>query len=149
MVLLLVGCKGSDTQSNSVDVFYQGSTASWDALRIPLIKPYEALKLNGSNEWIVSLKQTVGAATNIKELNVVDNLIVLHSGNSYCNYEEVDEAWYLIIPVKQQEVCFLSEREFSKYLDSRQIAKPKFHPVDTVFGQFTKTNKIDWKKDFK
>lgn len=44
---LLWSCKNTRNKSATKDKFYTDK-GSWDAVRIPLIKPYELLRLNGA-----------------------------------------------------------------------------------------------------
>lgn len=144
---LLWGCK--DVKKDKVeDKFYSNKSSSWDASRIPLIKPYEMLKLNGSNEWTMNLVDIPGSVSNIKEVNVLQNIIVIHAGETYCNNAKVQEAWFIIIPEKHIEKGFEKKEDFDKYLSSLQVIEPKLYNVDKISEDFNKSKKIDWQKGF-
>lgn len=146
---LFPACKSKPKENKTEDKFYTTSTSSWDAVRLPLIKPYELIKLNGTEEWMMNFQQIVGSASNVKEINVIDSAIVLHCGKTYCKYEEVREAWYLIIPDKQKEECFSTEDDLLKYLALIKKSKPELYSVDSVYNQFDKTKRVDWQPGFK
>ena len=140
---LFFGCKERKSKK-SEDKFYTHTTSSWDAVRIPLIKPYELIRTNGSMEWTMNLNTIPGSVSNIKEVNVLKNVIVIHSGETYCNNEKVQEAWVLVMPDKNIEQCFESKQDFDKQLSSLQISNPKFYAADKIYDQFDKNKKIDW-----
>src|SRR5256885_4935313 len=111
---LLWGCRDVRKDNKVEDKFSSEKYSSWDALRIPLIKPYEMLKLNGSNEWSMNLVEIPASVSNIKEINVLQNIIIIYSGETYCNNTKVQEAWFIIIPSKHLEKGFEMKVDFDK-----------------------------------
>ena len=144
---LLFGCKNAN-KNKTEDKFYTNKSSSWDASRIPLIKPYEMIKLNGINEWDMNLVEVPGSVSNIKEINVIQNTIAIHAGETYCNNTKVQEAWFVIIPEKHIEKGFEKKEDFDKYFSSLQINEPKLYNVDKISADYNKSRKIDWQKGF-
>lgn len=148
LMILLWGCNDNQNHNNMEDEFYSKKNSSWDASRIPLIKPYEMLELNGSDEWIMNLVETPGSVSNIKEINVLQNVIFIHSGETYCNNKKVQEAWFIIIPEKHIERGFEKKEDYDKYLSSLQLNEPKLYNVEKASEDFNKRKGIDWQKGF-
>jgi hypothetical protein len=142
----LQGCKNVIKHNSVKDKFYT-DRGSWDAARIPLIKPYELLRLNGSEEWTMNL-EAPGSVSNIKEINVSGNVIVIHAGQTYCNNIEVSEAWFIIIPNKHIEKGFDNIQDFDKHLASLGNKDRKLHDVKKVYEVFNSKGKVDWDVDF-
>lgn len=143
---VLWGCKNAVHHGTVKDNFYTDK-GSWDASRIPLIKPYELLKLNGTQEWIMNL-EAPGSVTNIKEINVIKDIIVIHAGQTYCNNVEVPEAWFVIVPDKHIEKGFDSKPNFNKYLRALGHNNEELQNVEKVFQIFNSQGKIDWHSNF-
>jgi hypothetical protein len=143
------GCNNATKKEDVKDNFYTKTNASWDAVRIPLIKPYELLKLNGSKEWDMNLQEIPGSVSNVKEVNVLQDIIVIHSGETYCNNAKVNEAWFAIMPEKHTEKGFEKKEDFDKYVSSLQIANPKFYDADNVYHVFSINKAIDWQAGLK
>jgi hypothetical protein len=142
---VLWGCINPANHNADNDNFYTDK-GSWDAVRIPLIKPYELLRLNGNSEWTMNL-DAPSSVTNIKEINIVGDVIVIHSGQTYCNNVEVSEAWFVVVPNKHIEKGFDNKLAFNKYLLSLGH-KAGFQNVEKVFQIFNRRGKIDWDTDY-
>lgn|GEM_PF-903752 len=142
--IMIVGCLDKD-EKNSKDPFYTNANASWDVIRIPLIKPYELIQLNGSGEWTMNLQKTPSSASNVKGIAVVDSTILIHSVQTYCQDELVPEAWFIVSKQHKIEKGFVKAVEFKKVLLSIGIKNLKFHNVDSVFNSFSSGESIQWK----
>lgn len=137
----LFSCVNNNKKKEPIieDNFYT-SKGSYDAVRIPLIKPYELIKLNGSNEWVLNLFEIPGSVSNVKEVSVKEGLIFLHSGESYCNNEKVKESWIIINPSNTLEQCFSHQDEFKRSVKT----KITFTVPDTIYKEFNHKGKINW-----
>lgn len=139
-IFSLFSCFNSDNKTpKKVDRFYV-SKGSYDAIRIPLIKPYELIKLNGSNEWSLNLVQIPGSVSNIEGISVKGDFIFLYSGESYCNNEKVKESWVIIDTQKKIEQCFSIKKNFETQIEG----SPNFREPDVVYKEFNDNNKIIW-----
>ena len=141
---LIWGCKYNKNDKKVEDKFYTTTTSSWDASRIPLLKPYEMLKLNGTQEWTMNLFEIPSSVSNVEEINIYRNIILIHAGETYCNYAKVHEGWFIIIPEKHIEKGFDKKEDFKKYLSSLKIENPRLYSIDKVLEKFKKNTKIDW-----
>jgi hypothetical protein len=140
ITLFLFSCINNNIKEQPiVDNFYI-SKGSYDATRIPLIKPYQLIRLNGSIEWVLNLFAIPGSISNVTEVSVNEGLIFLHSGETYCNNEKVKESWVIINPGKNVELCFSNQNEFE--LAAKK--KIKFVASDLVFKEFNKNGNIVW-----
>jgi hypothetical protein len=145
VILLFFDCKGIKKQRKMQDDFYTRSNASWDASRLPLVRPYELLRLNGSKEWEMNLRKIPGSVSNIKEVSVFQNIIMIHSGETYCNNAKVEEAWFVIIPEKDIEKGFEKKEGYDKYLSLLHVISTLYN-ADTVYGFFQRNKKINWQE---
>lgn len=118
-----------------------------DNIRLPLVKPYEVLRLNGSKEWIMNLE--VGtlqfSVSNVKEVNVIDSIVIVHSSDiTYLRGEKLGNAWFIIKPSQQSEQGFALESEFLSELKNHGINKPEFYNIDELYKEFVETGKLKW-----
>jgi hypothetical protein len=133
-------------QNIGQDNFYTKSNVSWDASRLPLIKPYEAIKLNGTDKWSINLQDIPGSISNVKEINIIKNTIIIHAGETYCNNEKVQEAWFIIIPEKHIENGFQQKIDFDKYLLSIKISNYQLYDIGYIFKKFYINKELDWNR---
>jgi hypothetical protein len=125
------------------DNFYVNK-GSYDAIRIPLIKPYELIKLNGSSEWTMNLWEVPGSVSNVKEISVKNKLIMIHADETYCNNNKVKEAWIVINPAKKIEQCFDHKKGFEDFLTSLQLNPETLYVPDKVYEKFNANGKVVW-----
>jgi hypothetical protein len=128
---------------------YYTDHGDWDDVRFPIIKPYEAICLNGTNTWFVQLTHDVDdhffSAPGTKEIAVLDNMIFLHSTNTILNYAEAKEAWFVLIPAKDIEKGFATHMSYQDYLHSVGIShEPKLYSMNQVSRYFGNHDTIDW-----
>lgn len=142
-----LGHHDKDGSKPVTDEFYTNQ-GGWDANRIPLLKPYEVVKLKGDSTWIMSL-HTVSidvSVTNVRGINVIDSVIVVHSGETNLRGGlRPKEAWFIILPGKSVEMGFAKREEFNKELLALHIDSIKFLSPDEIFARFVKDRKIDWR----
>lgn len=124
---------------NQGDNFYVNK-GSYDAVRIPLIKPYELIKLNGSSEWNLNLVEIPGSVSKVNGVSVKGNTIFLHSGESYCNNEKVKESWVVIDVERKVEECFNLQESF----EDKNKGSIDFREPDNVYKEFNDKGKIVW-----
>src|ERR1700760_3652989 len=108
---------GKDTLK--VDPFYTDH-GDWDDTRIPLLKPYEAIKLNGQKEWMMNFHGTTTGQgmCNVQEVGIIDSLIILHSDSAHMFFDgkAVDKTWFVVRPKDSLEMGFTRKEDFEKYL---------------------------------
>jgi hypothetical protein len=135
-----------------VDVFYTDRGGYGTYPRIPLIKPYEAIKIS-DNEWRVELHTTdllELSIHNVHNVNVIDSLIILYArGEISIKDIKYDEAWFVIDPSKNSEKGFDKKDKFLSYLAERNIKDPKLYNADKVYDKFYTSKKLNWEADFK
>jgi hypothetical protein len=143
--VMLASCDHSKKPKDS----YYTDHGDWDDVRFPLIKPYEAICLNGSKDWYVQLTQGsegLFSAPGTKEIAIVDSVIFLHSTNTILNYTDAKEAWFILIPKKHIEKGFAGFFEYQDYLHSLGFEhEPKLYPMDKVSQYFGDHDIIDWR----
>jgi hypothetical protein len=144
-VWLLASCQNT-TRHKTNDVFYS-SKGGFDYVRIPLIKPYEAVKLNGSKEWLVNLKTATlqFSVSNIKEVTIVKGFILLHGVDTFLKGSTIKEAWFIIIPSKHIELGFDKYDKFVNYLLANGFERdPGLHNVEEIYLEYMKMDKVNW-----
>jgi hypothetical protein len=147
VITCLTSCKSSSTKNKGSDEFYTDQ-GGFDYIRIPFIKPYEAIYTVGGKEWIMSLEQALFdmSVSGIKNARIINNnIIILYSTNTLLNASKAKESWYVIIVSKHIEKGFGTHQEFIKYLNQNGIKdEPKLFDMDKIYDYFKEHETIDW-----
>lgn len=148
-IIFFLSCTdtGQKKQTKEVKDDFYIKERGLDNIRLPLIKPYEVLRLNGAKEWIMNLEANTlqFSISNVKELNVIDSVIIVHSvGITYLRGENVPDAWFIIKPSVQVEQGFADKKEFLLQLKKYGISEPKFYDIDFLYNDFVKNSKLKW-----
>lgn len=133
---------------SKVDPFYT-DMGDWDDSRIPLLKPYELIRLNGQKKWTMNIRGIPGEVDHVREVAVVDSVILIHSGPTQLmdlGETEVKEAWFIVRPKDSLEKGFGRREEFERYLTGFGLSGYRFVEPDGVYAEFGKEGKIDWDK---
>jgi hypothetical protein len=89
------------------DPFYH-STGGFDSQRLPLLKPYEAIRINRRDGWIIKLfsdSSTVSSVFNVRRIAILqDKIYVAAKGVNYVRGSEVSALWVLLTPPNQERV---------------------------------------------
>ena len=141
VILLFSSCRNRQEGkgSSNRDPFYT-SKGSYDAVRIPLIKPYVLLKLNGDSSWRMNLVETPGSISDVRGVLVRDNFIFLQAGESYCNDEKAKESWAIIQVLDKSEKCFLNQELF----EAQSKGHITFKNPDLVYKEFNEKGTYSW-----
>jgi hypothetical protein len=135
------------SKNGNTDDYYTDH-GDWDDVRFPLIKPYEALCLNGSHTWYVQATQNAASffsAPGTTKLNIAQKTIFLYSTNTILNGANAREAWFVLIPDKHIEKSFATHREYLDYLHALNMNRePKLYEIDQVAEYWGKRDTIDW-----
>jgi hypothetical protein len=146
VAVFLSSCKFNKANTDR----YYTDHGDWDDVRFPLIKPYEALCLNGSNDWCVQLTQDskgLFSAPGTRKVNIVNRFIFLYSTKTILNFADAKEAWFVLIPDKQIEKGFATHNEYLNYLHELHITnEPKLYEMDQVSRYFANRDTIDWQR---
>jgi hypothetical protein len=156
LIILISICSCEHTNNNLkksrevVDDFYTSTGSFGDYIRAPLIKPYELTKTHSGNDWKIKLYTYTIDLTinNVREVNVIKDVIIIYSGETYFRDLKKPQAWFIIIPAKQIEIGFDTKELFLSYLSKLDVKNEKFYDADEVYKKFHKNNKLDWEKDF-
>jgi hypothetical protein len=127
------------------DTFYE-KKIGWDYLRIPILKPYAALKT--ANIWGIKLypdnilfQPSIG----VSKINVIDSIIVIYCDRTWAiNGRNVDSSWCYIIPSKKIEACFTDKKSFLKSVSKYTAKEIYYHDINDIWEQFDKTSWLDW-----
>lgn len=132
-----------------------------DAMRIPLVKPYEIVKIDREKVgwWTLGWSMNLhvlpsekeiyyySAIHDIKKIAIEDEIILI-----YTNYQqEIDKDvgqkvlnWFVIVPAQNIETGFDREAEFLNYIQTYGIQKPNWIEPDVAYKQFVKTRCLEW-----
>jgi len=143
MVTLVISC----------DDFYKGSTDG-DLVRIPLLEPYELIKIKGFEEidlptksWFLNFHYA-GDTTIYKgsrqvavdEINVEKGVIYSHS----FPFSRDKDSYVAIVPAEKSENVFNNKEQWENYLKSKGIAKPKLYSVEVIWPKFKSEGITPW-----
>lgn len=127
------------------DTFYSDK-GGFDRPRIPLIKPYELLKVGA--EWRMELLTTdllTLSVHNVKGVNVSKERILLYSeGGTEVRNNQYSEAWFIIDPSLKMEVAFF---DYNRYVDSLKtlgIVGTSLGIPNELYKDFYNTGKLKW-----
>ena len=129
------------------DGFYT-DPGDWDDSRIPLIRPYELIKLKGQKDWGISLQTPMidVAIHNVDSVNVIDSVIIVHSGETNLRGGvQVKQAWFVLLPGMKEENGYAENEQFVEKLTSLHIRSAFFVP-DKLYSIFLTNKKLDWTK---
>jgi hypothetical protein len=143
----LCGCGNrSNNNEKKQDEFYT-VTGGWDWMRVPLLKPYEAKKVDPkteTNQWSVAFERMPGA-TNVKSVAVNDSIIFLQCGDStLLDYKYIKAAWFAIDVRTKTEKGFASEEEFTAYIKEKNYPAPHWHDIDSLSEVLGNKGKLPW-----
>lgn len=134
------------------DPFYS-SSGDWDSIRIPLIKPYEAISIgSGWNiqlhvspldkeiYWYINL-------SNVENIAVENNVIMVYTRYRQDVVEEAGQKvlyWFVIIPDKRIETGFDNEDDFLRYIQKYGVSEVAWESPDTLYQRFLHTGCLKW-----
>jgi hypothetical protein len=152
LFLFLVSCVL--TRYHNPDPFYS-SYEDWDLIRFPLIKPYEAGKLQNNDWWGVSIPWTPNSPSLLYSSGVpyvqkiaVENDVIM----VYTPYEPVvsenlrDDVfhWFVFVPGKDIRTGFYNESDFLVYVRIYNISEVEWEDPDNIFQRFRNTGCLEW-----
>jgi hypothetical protein len=150
MLIAVFGCGVSAKQRpKQVDPFYEG-TGDLDSIRIPLLKPYEAVNAKGSSlGWYIDLygqgKEAYFQIQHIEKMAVEKGMIMAFAPENRQSASWLP-AWYwiVIVPDQNVETGFENEEDFKKYVQEYGINEPSWIEPTEAFQEFEKTGCMDW-----
>ena len=137
--------------SCSPDPFYQ-SSGELDSLRVPLIEPYEAIKIDDSG-WFIELDSDnlneffYNGINGASKIAIMENRIYVYS-----DYERLDGInielkkfhWFVLNTVSNTEIAFEAEEEFVQYQLDNRYEDPQWITIDDAFKEFETTGCLAW-----
>lgn len=141
-MLSQISCKRS---AKNVDPFYT-NRGEWDDVELPLIKPYQLIKLNGMS-WSMNTEDA-NMLDSVKQVNVVNGTICVNSMKTYFEHRDLArEVWSVFIPSEKIEKHFLYFSQYEEYLKVRGWqAAPQLYNVDDVAIYAGNNEVINWRK---
>jgi len=150
LFVLMAGC--NNRRYYSADPFYS-STGEWDSIRIPLIKPYEAVSIQGSDSWYINLLelQKTGilyiSVPDIQKIAVMNDVILAYTSYEPDHSENMGDRvlyWFVIIPSMKIETGFNNEGNFLKYIQEHGIYDIIWESPDSIYQRFGKSGCLEW-----
>lgn len=135
----------SRKKDNYRDTFYSNK-GGFDRPRIPLIKPYELLKVGA--EWRMELLTTDLLALsvhNVKGVNVSKERILLYSeGGTEIRNNQYSQVWFIIDPSIAKEVAFFEYDRFADSLNTLGIIDTSLEIPIKQYQDFYNSGKLKW-----
>lgn len=158
LALFLTSCWGKSELKNDnkkqVDEFYT-ITGGWDWIRVPLLKPYEAKKIDPeieTNTWTIKFFNSLGPFS-IKRIDVKDSIVYLLCGkmenenkedSTLVNLRNVPTGWFAIDVRTKSEKGFSNETEFNEYILQNKYPLPEWHDIDSLSRELANGGKVPW-----
>ncbi len=136
----------------SSDPFYS-SSGDWDSIRVPLIKPYEAISIgSGWNiqlhispldkeiYWYINLSK-------VEKIVVENNVIMVYTRYKQDVVEEAGQKelyWFVIIPDEKIETGFDNEADFLRYVREFNINNVSWESPDDLHQRFLHSGCLEW-----
>jgi hypothetical protein len=155
----------TDLPVQHTDPFYNVNQDDYPLLHLPLIKPIEAKRFDGSSPWRVLLFDgpwvhvpnrqdnfTYFYAIEELEKFAVENGIIM----AYSPYVDTEADayiqdnyyhWFVLIPDQEIAEGFHTEAEFLEYIQTLGIEDPDWQTPDEAYKQFSKTGCLEWFPD--
>jgi len=140
LIMLIAACS-----NYKGDPFYNDK-GDWDDSRVPFIKPYEAINLNGNLNWGMNM-QTMSMIENVSKATIVDHKIFIYSDSTTVDHngKKFSEAWFIIIPSDHKELYFDRHDKYLNCLDSLGVKRePKLFDIKVIAYYYGHNETMDW-----
>lgn len=132
---------------HKVDEFYT-EKGEWDSVRIPFIKPYEAIIVDEKHSWVMNLKVLDGGTSsfyNIKKATVENGFILAYTGRTLMMSVEIKESWWVISPSRKIEKGFSDQQQYWTYLKTLGFKKePRLHRMKVIASYYENHDTMVW-----
>ena len=153
LLTLLAGLACTLSLSHGVDPFYT-STGEWDSTRFPLIKPYEAGALRGTDDWSITIPdEPTGtllgylSVEHVQKIAVEDGVILVYTPyepRSSSNLRGLIIHWFVFVPSRHIQTGFKDEGEFLGYVGKVGVSSIHWETPEAVNERFVATGCLDW-----
>ena len=134
-------------ESSKRDTFYTDIGGFLDRPRIPLVKPYELLKVS-SDEWRMELLTTDLLALsvhNVKGVNVSKERILIYSeGGTELRNKLCTQAWVIIDPALRKERAFFDSKKYADTLKGLGITDTSLVLPNKLYEDFSNSGTLKW-----
>lgn len=143
----LTSCHFAKREKKNNDTFYTSSGGLLDRPRIPLLKPYELLRVN-DNEWRMELQSPqllTLSIHNVKGVSIKGQKIFIYSkGGTEVKNKNYDEVWFVIDPIAVSENALFTFKTYTDSLSKLGLTTPHLVLPEEVYKLFVETGKINW-----
>lgn len=137
-----LSCNYSKKKADKNNNFYN-KPGTFDRLRIPLIKPYDLIKVSDA-EWQMDLHTTnllTLGVDNVKGVALYKNIILLYSkGGTEVKNKYADEWWFVIYPDSRKETAFDNYKSFHDTLVKEGIINVVLKDPDQLYNESKQVN---------
>jgi hypothetical protein len=150
IIIFLTGCCGNKYKyDNHEECSFYTNSSGYDYIRIPLIRPYEAICIDlEDRRWSINFKNGplyYPAIYDVQKLAVIDSVILVYTDNTSRPVENQEPLlWFVIDLRKNQELGFSEQVKFNEYLMEMNIHKVKWLYVNDVYHQYVSSNCLPW-----
>lgn len=157
LIIAITACWDAPKRQPERDDFYE-TKGGWDWIRVPLIKPYEALKIDPevqTNPWVINLfSPNLVNTDHVRKICVKDSILYIISGmvagtgdSTSLGTRNLPTVWFIINSKQKTEKGFKSAKEFDKYIVENNYPLPDWHDIDTLFHNLSNGGKLPWRKE--
>lgn len=143
----LFSCDSFIKKRNNSNSFYT-NTGGFDRPRIPLVEPYELVKVS-SGEWRMELLTTMLltlSVHNVKGVSVINGKIMLYSeGGTEVGNKQYERIWFIVNPEAKSENAFSDYKVYSDSLKKLGIKDTSLNLPDKVYKGFSENRKLKWR----
>ena len=135
--VMVVGCldKKGETNKLIIDDYYTRGTG-WDYQRIPLVKPFELVKMKKNDSWSLNTHELPNYASDIspiKLINISEKYIFGYKKqyqSSNLPQFKTPEKWFILDVGRNKLLVYDSEKRFKATLSKKGIEFVLFDPFE-------------------
>lgn len=124
------------------DDFY--TNIGTDYWRIPLVKPYQLINSSGTSDWGINFPFKSGSISEVREINVISNIIFGHSDFYRIHEYSFKESWFIYNINTTNFYRYLNKEDFRKKLFQLGIKDIKMYSCEELRVRFEKTLYLPW-----
>lgn len=154
LFFILCGCEDRSSRNEKNQNEFYTVTGGWDWIRVPLIKPYQAIKVDPeveTNGWGIKLYSNLYQIDKAKRIDVKDSIIYVLSGKvdgkedfTAIGTYNLPTAWFILDTRQKTENGFASEAEFRQYIKKNNYFLPQWHDIDSLSKALGEGGKVPW-----
>lgn len=155
IVTTSTSCSLKNGRFRNADPFYRVGGGT-DFLRIPLKKPYDAIKGSDEHGWTIDLffpskeSSYYLSIFHVKKIGIDQKAIYVYTDSTEQSIKSKNTPhlfWFVILVDEKRERGFLSEDQFLAFIESAGLEEPNWIDINSAYQEFFETGCTVWMPD--